>query len=231
MRALSALPVLLGLALICSTACVHVGQQQKDPWRLFTVSPLPEAEQVKTSRSSQGTAPPAIGVGPIYLSGYLDQDQIVTRISQNRLTLSENARWAEPLADNIAHVMAQNLSLLLQPNQVIAYPWPGQERPTYQLAIEVLSFETDTAGRASLAARWVLHDVATRQTIAEKEVRLTASASGSTTEQSVASLSKVLGDFSVGIASVIRELVQADSTQSAVARERSEGQDLTAPTY
>jgi uncharacterized lipoprotein YmbA len=216
MRGLSALPMLLGLAFICLTACVHVGQQQKDPWRLFTVNPLPEAEQAKTSSSSQGAAQPAIGVGPIYLSGYLDQDQIVTRISQNRLILSENARWAEPLADNIAHVMAQNLSLLLQANQVTAHPWPGQQRPTYQLAIEVLRFETDTAGTASFAARWVLRDVATRQTIAEKEVRLTAPAAGSSTEQSVASLSKALGDFSVGIAAVIRELVQPDSTQSTV---------------
>ncbi len=129
MRGLSALPMRLGLAFICLTACVHVGQQQKDPWRLFTVSPLPEAEQAKTSGSSEGAAQPAIGVGPIYLSEYLDQDQIVTRNSQNRLTLSENARWAEPLADNIAHVMAQNLSLLLQANQVTVHPWPGQQRP------------------------------------------------------------------------------------------------------
>jgi len=72
---------------------------------------------------------------------------------------------------------------------------------------------------------------AARQTIADKEVRLTARAAGSSTEEPVASLSKALDDFSVGIANLIRELVQADSTQSAVARERSEGQDLTAPTY
>jgi uncharacterized lipoprotein YmbA len=186
---------------------VHVGQSQVDPWRLFTLSPLPQAEQVKTS-SSPGPAQPAIGIGPIHLPGYLDKDQVVTRISQNRLTLSENARWAEPLADNIAHVVAQDLSLLLQSNQVTADLLPGQQHPTYQLAIEVLSFETDTAGTAYLAARWFLRDVVMRQTIAEKEVRLTAPAAGSSTEQSVASLSRALGDFSVGVANLIREFVQ-----------------------
>ncbi len=106
----------------------------------------------------------AIGVGPIHLPGYLDQDQIVTRISQNRFTLSDNDRWAEPLEDNIGHVLAQNLSMLLQNDQVSLNRWPGQQRPAYQLEIEVLSFDTDTAGTAHLAARWLLRDVANRQT-------------------------------------------------------------------
>lgn len=164
------------------------------------------------SRSSQGPAQAAIGIGPIRLARYLDEDQVVTRISQNRLTLSDNARWAEPLADDIAQVMAQNLSLLLQNTQVTVHLLSGQQRPAYQLAIEVLSFEADTAGTAHLAAQWFLRDVATRQTIAEKVVRLTAPSAGSSTEQSVASLSKALGDLSVDIANLIRELVQPNTT-------------------
>jgi uncharacterized lipoprotein YmbA len=166
--------------------------------------------------SSPGSVQAAIGVGPIHLPPYLDQDQIVTRISQNRLTLSESARWAEPLTDNIAHVLAQNLSMLLQTNQVTVHPWPGRQRPTYQVEIEVVSFETDTAGTAHFAARWFLRDLARRQTIAEKEVRLIAPPAGSSTEQSVASLSKALGDFSVAIANPIREFVHSYSTQSTV---------------
>jgi uncharacterized lipoprotein YmbA len=95
---------------------------------------------------------------------------------------------------------------------------PGQQCPAYQLAIEVLSFETDTAGTAYLAAQWLLRDVATRQTIAEKEVRLTVPSTGSSTEQSVASLSQALGDLSVGIGNVIREFVEPNTKQSAVGR-------------
>ena len=150
--------------------CVHVGQQQDQPWRLFTLSPLPEpeAEQAASTSSPGPVQPRGIGVGPIHLPGYLDQDQIVTRISQNHVTLSDNDRWAEPLEDNIGHVLAQNLSMLLQNDRVILHPWPGQQRPTYQLEIEVLSFETDTAGTAHLAARWFLRDVASRQTIARE---------------------------------------------------------------
>ena len=163
--------------------------------------------------SSPGQVRPAIGVGPIRLPGYLDQDQIVRRISQNRFTLSENDRWAEPLAHNVAQVLAQNLSMLLQTHQVTLHPWPVQQQPSYQLEIDVLSFESDTTGTAHLVARYLLRDVASRQTLAEREARLTAtSATDSWPEQSVASLSKALGDFSVGVANVIREFVEPKTT-------------------
>ena len=215
MRGPSARPMFLGLACVYLTACVHVGQQQKDPWGLFTLSPLPESTQDEALRSPPSVQR-AISVGPIHLPGYLDQDQLVTRISQNRLTLSENDRWAEPLEDNIAGVLAHNLAMLLQTDEVNVHPWPGRERPTYQVEIEVLSFETDTTGTAHLVGRWFLRDVARRQILAEKETRLTASGGGTSTEQSVASLSKALGDCSVQIANVIRGFLHSDSTQSTV---------------
>jgi uncharacterized lipoprotein YmbA len=200
MRGLSARQMFLGLACICVAACVR---QQRNPWRLFTLSALPRAEQTVTNGSPGQVL--AIGVGPIHLPEYLDQDQIVNRISQNRFALSENDRWAEPLAHNVANVLAENLSMLLQTDAVTVHPWPGPQRPSHQLEIEVLRFETDTTGTAHLTARYFLRDVATGQTIATKEARLTATATDRSTEQSVASLSKALADFSVGIANVIRE--------------------------
>jgi uncharacterized protein len=172
-------PALMALACLCFTGCVHVGQQQQQPWRLFTLSPLPEpgAEQAATTNSPEATQPTA-GLGPIHLPGYLDQDQIVTRISQNAVSLSDDDRWAESLEDNIDQVLAHNLSALLRTDRVRLHSWPARERPIYQLEIDVLSFETDTAGTAYLAARWFLRDVASRQTMAEKETRLSVSRAG-----------------------------------------------------
>jgi uncharacterized protein len=157
-----------------------------------------------------------LAVGPIHLPEYLDQDELVTRISPTRITVSENDRWAEPLEDNIAQVLAHNLSILLQTNRVIRHPWPAQQRPSYQLEIDVLNFEPDTAGTAQLVARWFLRDVASGQTIAHNEAHLNATAAGPSSERPVASLSKALGDFSLRIADVIRELVRPDTAQSAV---------------
>jgi uncharacterized lipoprotein YmbA len=212
MRIPSARPLLLGLACVSAMACVKVGPEPVQPWRLFSLTPLaePEAEPAASTRSP-GPVQSAIRVGPVHLAGYLDQDQIVTRISPNRFTLSDDNRWAEPLEDNIGHVLVQNLSVLLQNDQVSLNRWPGPRRPSYQLEIDVLSFETDSAGRAQLMARWFLRDVESRQTIAEKETSLTVAAAGGSTEQSVAALSQALGDFSVEIAKVICESVQGRS--------------------
>jgi uncharacterized lipoprotein YmbA len=200
----------LGLACICLTACLRVGQPQDHPWRLFTLSPLPAAQQT-VAASSPGRVLPAIALGPIHLPGYLDQDHIVTRISQNSFALSEKDRWAEPLADNLATVLAQNLTTLLPTHRITLHPWPAEQLPSYQLEIEVLNFETDTTGTAHFAARYFLRDVARRQTIAESEARLTATATDRGTEQPVASLSKALGDFSVEAANMIREVVQHET--------------------
>lgn len=205
MRHLSTRPIVMALACLCVVACVR---PQQNPWRLFTLSPLPRAEQTTTSgRSSR--VQPAIGIGPIHLPEYLDQDQIVNRISKNRLTLSANDRWAEPLAHNVESVLAENLSILLAADDVTAHSWPNRQRSSYQLEIDVLRFETDSTGTAHLAARYFLRDGANGQTIATKEARLSAAAVDRSTEQSVASLSKALGDFSAGIADVIREQLRA----------------------
>jgi uncharacterized protein len=215
MRSLSGRLMVLGLVWIWFAACVHVGQQQEQPWRLLTLSPLPEpAAQDAGAPSLEEQS--AIGIGPIHLPGYLDQDQLVTRISENQVTLSENDRWSEPLEDNIGQVLAQNFSILLRSDRVILHPWPAQQRPTYQLEIEVLRFEPDTAGTAHLAARWLLRDVASRQTIAQNEADLTATEVGTSSERPVASLSKALGEFSLRIANLIREIVQPNTTQSSL---------------
>ena len=201
MRGPYARRMFLGLACICISACVG---RQRNPWRLFTLSALPRAEQTAPNGSPRRVQV-AIGVGPIHLPGYLDQDEIVNRISQNRFALSENDRWAEPLAHNVANVLAENLSMLLATDDATVHTWPGPQRPSHQLEIEILRFETDTTGTAHLAARYFLREVASGQTITTKEVWLTGAATDRSTEQSVASLSKVLGEFSVGIANVIRE--------------------------
>lgn len=213
MRGPTVRPMLLGLACLGFLACLHFGQQQRLPWRLFSLSPLPEANQAGPI-SAPGPGKPVIGVGPLRLPGYLDQDQIVTRISPNGFALSDNARWAEPLAHNFAYVLAQNLSMLLQTQHVTLHPWTSQQRPVFQLEIEVVRFETDTTRMAHLVARYSMRDVASRQIMVGKEVSLTAPATDSSTEQAVAALSTALGNFSVEIVKGIREFVQRYTTQS-----------------
>ena len=51
-------------------------------------------------------------------------------------------------------ILAQNLSILLQSDRMVAYPWEGNQRPTYQVQVEVLRFEPNAEQLVELWARW-----------------------------------------------------------------------------
>ena len=197
---------LLGLAGISAAACLNLGAKP-DPTRFFVLTPLARQER-DTAGSGSHPDRVALGVGPITFPGYLDRDQLITRISENRFAVAENNRWGEPLEQNFVRVLSQNLSLLLASDKVARFPWPSTDRPAYQVEIDVLRFEADTAGTARLVARWVLREVATGQTPGVRESRLDRPAGGRSADESVATLSEVLADFSSEIAAAVRAMAQ-----------------------
>jgi uncharacterized protein len=176
-----------------------------DPSRFFTLSALPQPEANPTN---QPAASPGIslGVGPITLPGYLDRQEIVIRAAPNQLTLSENDRWAEPLEDNFARVLTQNIAFLLRAERINAYPWPIDRKPLYQVEIEVLRFETDANHQAQLSTRWAVRKTSRKDAVRYHETRLSRPAQSRSTEASVAALSEILADLSREIAVAIEEL-------------------------
>ena len=164
---------------------------------------LPRTGQ--TAQDAAGTNALALGIGPIKFPGYLDRQQIVTRISQNRFAVAENDRWAEPLEENFSRVLSQNLSILLQTDRIVAYPWVRSQQPTYQVQVEVLRFEPNAEQVVELWARWSIID-GTNKTVSVKETYLTQPARDKSTEASVAALSETVADLSREIAGAIRNL-------------------------
>ena len=114
-------------------------------------SPLKAVDRQDQSRSIQIS----LGVGPVRLPGYLDRREILTRVAQSRLDVSQNDRWAEPLDENFTHVLAQNLSVLLGSDGVISYPWPIAKGPDYRVTVEVLQFECNSALRSPIVGALV----------------------------------------------------------------------------
>src|SRR5262245_47155811 len=78
-----------------------------DPSRYFALASLPRTGQ--RTQDAAGTNALVLGIGPIKFPGYLDRQQFVTRVSQNRFAVAENDRWAEPLEENFSRVLSQNL--------------------------------------------------------------------------------------------------------------------------
>ena len=129
------------------------GCTETQPSTFYTLSAL-GASDGGTSGSRPGGL--AIGLGPITLPQYVDRPQIVTRITPNRLELSEFNKWAEPLDHIFSRVLADNLSVLLGTDRVIVLPRRRSGRTDIQVEIDVTQFDTDTSGTTVLAARWMI---------------------------------------------------------------------------
>jgi uncharacterized lipoprotein YmbA len=125
------------------------------------------------------------------------------RVAPSRFDLSENDRWAEPLDENLTHILTQNLSILLGSDQIIAYPWPIDQKPHYRVEIQVLRFESNSAGEAQLSARWAVIDDTGKEAPNLKESRLTRAAKEKSTDGAVAALSETVADLSWEIAQAV----------------------------
>jgi len=194
--------ILLLLCLIPG-GCISL-EPKPDPSRFFSLTPLPRTGQ--RAQDAAGTNALVLGIGPVKIPGYLDRQQLVTRVSQNRFAVAENDRWAEPLDENFSRVLSQNLSILLQTDRIVAYPWERSQQPAYQVQVEVLRFEPNAEQLVELWARWSIID-STKKTISSRESYLTHPARDKSTEASVAAMSDVVGGLSKEIAADIRALI------------------------
>ena len=201
MRSLKNLCLAMGLASLALSGCAAL-DPKADPSRFFTLTPVSQFTQ-KPPQVSSNPGGISLGIGPVKFPGYLDREQLVTRISQNRFQIAENDRWAEPLAENFTRVLMQNLAALTPTVRLVSHPWRPSERPEYQLEIDVLRFEANAGANVELIARWRVRETATKKASAVRESRLTPPVTGSSTEAAVAALSEALGELSQEIAQAV----------------------------
>jgi uncharacterized lipoprotein YmbA len=199
--------ILCGFFWLALPGCASLSPKP-DPSRFFTLAPLTQEQQplAQSSIDTGDTGQISLGLGPINFPGYLDRQELVSRVSQNRFAIAENDRWAEALADNFTSVLAQNLAVLLRTDRIILYPWPSNRRPAFRVEIDVLRFEPEASRNAQLFARWSVRDTTEKVPPTVRESRLTRPLKGSSTEDSVAALSEALGELSQEIAGAVRAI-------------------------
>ena len=184
-----------------------------DPSSFYILSALPEVD-LATDKTAAGAikANFSVGLGPIELPGYLDRQQIATRTSTNRLSYSETDRWATPLAESFSRVLGQNISHLVNPAQMIQFPWQSIDAPDYQVKIEVLQFEGSSDQEAWLTARWTVIDRNKKILIGQRS-RLHRRAGSLSTEDFVKALSETLGDLSRDILKTLLSIDKQGKTK------------------
>lgn len=195
----------LAAALPLLTAAGCSIKSETAPSRFYLLRPLPaDADQVPPGSSTD----PVIALGPVEIPAHLDRPQIVTRTAGAEVKLSEFERWAEPLDDNIAAVLAENLSGLV-PTKVVS-PYPSRLPPDLDLrvAVEVLRFDGSLSEEAVLDARWRILDRDDLPLRTERS-RLTQPVSGDGYDALVDAMSRALGLLSREIAQEIRRTLRA----------------------
>ena len=115
--------------------------------RFYTLRATPTTAAVTTGSEM------SVAVGPVSVPLAVDRPQFVVNVDGNQVRLDELNRWASPLANNIARVVAENLVTMLGTPRVMVSP---QTDVHYRAAIEVQRFESAPGDAATLVAFWTV---------------------------------------------------------------------------
>ena len=175
------------------------------PTEFYMLSALPSPAYQAESEIEHSER--SLGVGPITFPQYLNRPQIVTRASRYKLTLAEFNKWAEQLDGNFTQVVAENLSILLSTEQVELFPWELRTSVDYQLVMDVIEFDGNPNGDATLLARWSLVSSDDGETmLVMKKSRYTKTPDDDDYESLVEALSETVADLSREIAEAVKAL-------------------------
>ena len=192
---------MVGLSLAIMGGCAR-----SQPATFYLLRPLVSTEKPQGITGQEKG--PLIVVGPIVFPKYLDRPSIVTRTQGNALTLAQFDRWAEPLKDNFSRVLTENLGTLLGTERIAMFPWKSALGSTFQVTMEVFSFEGDSQGNVLLSVRWTLYGDEGKKELLTKKSDLGEPTDASGYEALVSAQSRAVGGLSKEIAEAIRALGQ-----------------------
>ena len=137
----AAVTIILGLASGCASPPSH----------FYTLSRIEASAAPATKPANL-----SVVVGPVSIPAIVDQPQIVVSTGPNQVAVDEFNRWASPLQNNIARVVAENLVVLLGTPHVTLFQQSLNAEADYRVAIEVQSFESAPGEAATLNAVWLV---------------------------------------------------------------------------
>lgn len=109
-----------------------------------------------TAKPAPAAASYSVAVGPVSVPEIVDRSQIVLRTGPNQVFIDEFHRWGSPLRDEIAFVVAGNLSSLLGAPRVSVFPRPTSSAAKYRVAVDVMVFDSTPGETVALDAAWMI---------------------------------------------------------------------------
>jgi uncharacterized lipoprotein YmbA len=140
----------MAAVLLASLAgCNIVPTAQDDPTRYFVLSDA--AAQAAPANPSASAV--RLGLKAVHLDSYLKHKEIVVRTGANEIQFRDYRRWAEPLDAAVGRVLRTSLQASSEVAQVLAEPFPFDEKRDFDVSIDVRRCEgvIDPSGKYQAA--------------------------------------------------------------------------------
>lgn len=193
-----------GLALLSLSGCSI--KSETAPSRFYMLRPLPADASATAATPRGGDAGPVLALGPVNIPAYLDRPQIVTQAPGAEVKISEFERWAEPLEDNVASLLADNLARLVPTERVSSYPGRLPDDFDLRIAVDIIRLDGPLGGDVVLDARWSLISGVEEAPVRTQRSRFVQPAGGPDYADLVEAMSRTLDAFSRDLAQEIRRM-------------------------
>jgi uncharacterized lipoprotein YmbA len=187
------------LAVAELTAGCSALSSQPDLTRYYSLTPIESRRPMPVGYDL------SVGIGPVTVPDHLE-DQLVTRLADEEVVISDTDRWSEPLRDGVSGVLRQNLTRLLGTQRIFIYPWDPKIPPDWAVTLEILQFERTAKGTADLKARWSIGQGSNRAPVVIREAVVSQPIEGTDPRATVSALSAALNNLSQQIAMDIQRV-------------------------
>jgi uncharacterized lipoprotein YmbA len=133
-----------------------------------------------------------LGVGPVEIPSYLDRQEVVFRIGPNEVQPSDFHRWAEPIQQGIARVVADSISKAMCVARVEYYPWRTYLSVDFQVSMRVRRFEGYPGREVELLMDWSLFGSNGKRPIKQGSMELREPWPSTSPEEMVSAQSRLL---------------------------------------
>lgn len=191
------------LALFASLALLGLaGCGSSPPNRFYTL------ESRATAEPAAGNISYSVTVVSVSVPDLVDRPQMVLRVNANRVAITEQSRWAEPLKSAIARAVAGNLGRLLDGARVGFYPQNTSADADYRVVVDIQRFESEPGTAVTIEVLWTVKAAKGK---ADKSGRshVRETVTGSDPEALVAAHERALISVSRDIATAIRGFAAA----------------------
>jgi uncharacterized lipoprotein YmbA len=145
----------------------------------------------------------SVVVAPVSVPAEVNRPQFTVQVAPNQVAVDEFNRWAAPLNENVARVVAEDLAALLGASRVSTQPLANFS-PDFRVSIEVQRLESVPGKSALVEAVWVVQKSSDKVSQSGHTLVTEPVTGGDTFDALTAAHSRALAKVSADIAAAIR---------------------------